>query len=415
MTYRADLHIHSRYSRATSPACTLEGLHHWAQLKGVAVVGTGDFTHPAWFGELKKKLVPSAPGLYQLRPRAAAAANVAVPAACRADVHFALTAEISSIYKRDGRVRKIHSLVLAPDLASVARINRRLAAIGNIHSDGRPILGLDPRDLLDILLEANPACALIPAHIWTPWFALLGSKSGFDGLEACFGDRAAAIFAVETGLSSDPPMNGRVSALDAVALVSNSDLHSPANLGRNANVFFGAPDYFAMLNGLRHKNPAVCGGTIDLFPEEGKYHLDGHRACGFCCLPDESRRLGDRCPRCGEPLVLGVLHRVLALADRPEGFRPPSALPCTHIIPLPELLGEGLDAGPNTKKVQQAYQRLLSACGPELNILLNVPVAQVEPHGPPRLAEALRRLRAEQVRRQGGYDGLYGTITVLDA
>lgn len=413
-TYLADLHIHSRYSRATSPACTLEGLQHWAQLKGVAVVGTGDFTHPAWFAELKKKLIPSAPGLYRLRPAPAAVGNADVPATCRSAVHFILTGEISSIYKRDGRVRKIHSLVLAPDLDTVAKINTRLAAIGNIHSDGRPILGLDPRRLLDILLEAHPACVLIPAHIWTPWFALLGSKSGFDSLEDCFGDLAPSIFAVETGLSSDPPMNWRVSRLDAVALVSNSDLHSPANLGRNANLFHGPPDYFAMLEGLRRKDPAVFGGTIDLFPEAGKYHLDGHRACGFSCTPDESRRLADRCPRCGQPLVLGVLHRVLALADRPEGFCPPTARPCEYVIPLPELLGELLHIGPNSKKVQQTYERLLEACGPELALLLHTPAEQVEPHGPPRLGEALRRLRAGQVLRRGGYDGAYGSVTVFE-
>ncbi|MEI8243422.1 MAG: endonuclease Q family protein [bacterium] len=409
----ADLHIHSRFSRATSRNCTLEGLHHWAQLKGVTVAGTGDFTHPGWLSELSTKLVPAAPGLYQLRPEAAAAADADVPDACRAPVRFMLTGEISSIYKRAGRVRKVHSLVLAPDLETVAKINGRLGAIGNLRSDGRPILGLDPRNLLEILLEASPACALIPAHIWTPWFAMLGSRSGFDSLAECFGDLAPHIFAVETGLSSDPPMNRRVRSLDAVALVSNSDLHSPANLGRNASVFLGAPDYFSMLDGLRRKDPAVCGGTIDLFPEEGKYHLDGHRACGVVCTPEESRRLGNNCPKCGQPLTLGVLHRVLALADRPEGERPPGALPCRHIIPLCELLGELLQAGAGSKKVQAAYRKLLAACGPELDILLRVPPEQLDAHGPPRIGEAIRRLRAEKVFRRGGYDGEFGVVTVF--
>ena len=413
-SYRADLHVHSRYSRATSRDCTLEGLHHWAQLKGVTVVGTGDFTHPGWFQELSAKLIPATPGLYRLRPAPTATADCDVPETCRAPVRFLLTGEISSIYKRDGRVRKVHSLVLAPDLETVAQINARLGALGNIRSDGRPILGLDPRNLLEILLEASPACALIPAHIWTPWFAMLGSRSGFDSLEACFGDLAPHVFAVETGLSSDPPMNWRVRFLDAVALVSNSDLHSPAKLGRNANVFFGAPDYFALLDGLRRKDPAVCGGTIDLFPEEGKYHLDGHRACGFVCKPEESQRCGNRCPKCGEPLTLGVLHRVLALADRPAGVRPRGALPHRYIIPLAELLGELLDVGACSKKAQRTYQKLLAACGPELDILLHTPIKQLDEHGPARLGEAVRRLRAGKVFRRGGYDGEFGVVTVFD-
>ena len=411
--YIADLHVHSRYSRATSRDCDLGGLHHWAQRKGVAVVGTGDFTHPAWFKELSSNLEPAEPGLYRLRRKVAAAADRGVPAACRADVRFLLSGEISSIYRRDGRVRRVHSLVLAPDLETVAKFNTRLARLGNIASDGRPILKLDPRDLLDLLLEAHPACALIPAHIWTPWFAMLGSMSGFDSLEACFGDRARQVFAVETGLSSDPPMNWRVSGLDAVALVSNSDLHSPSALGRDANVFFGRPDYFRMLDGLRRRDPAVCGGTIDLFPEEGKYTLDGHRACGFSCAPAETRRLGGRCPRCGKPLTIGVLSRVEALAGRPAGFRPPGALPHAYIIPLPELLGEVLGVGPAAKKVRAACDALLAACGPELAILRDVPPDALDAHGPPRLSEAVRRLRAGQVVRRGGYDGVYGTVRAL--
>jgi len=413
-SYLADLHVHSRFSRATSRACTLEGLHHWAQRKGVRVVATGDFTHPGWFAELSARLIPAEPGLFRLRPACAAAADRDLPATCRAPVRFLLSTEISSIYKRNGRVRKIHSLVFAPDLETVAKINARLDAIGNIRSDGRPILGLDPRQLLEIILEANPACALVPAHIWTPWFAMLGSRSGFDSLAECFGELAPHIFAVETGLSSDPPMNWRVSSLDHVALVSNSDLHSPANLGRNANVFFGEPDYFVLLDGLRQRDPAICGGTIDLFPEEGKYHLDGHRACKFSCAPEESRRLKNRCPHCGEPLTLGVLHRVLALADRPEGARPAGALPCQHIIPLAELLGELLDVGCTSKKVKAAYDKLLAACGPELPILLDAPVETLAPHAPPRFEEAIRRLRAGKVFRRGGFDGEFGVVTVFE-
>ena len=414
MHYLADLHIHSHLSRATSGECNLEGLHHWAQLKGVRVVGTGDFTHPAWYAELAAKLVPSASGLYRLRPEVAESANQGVPPACRAEVEFILSAEISSIYKRADKVRKVHCLVLVPDLATAAKINARLDKLGNIKSDGRPILGLDPRDLLEIVLEANPAGCLIPAHIWTPWFSMLGSKSGFDSLEECFGELSPHIFAAETGLSSDPPMNWRVSSLDSVALVSNSDLHSPSNLARDANLFFGSPDYHVMLGGLRRKDPAVCGGTVDLFPEEGKYHLDGHRKCEVVFEPEESLAHNCLCPKCGKELVLGVLHRVVELADRPKGARPPHALPNQYIIPLDELLGEIHGVGAASKKVTAAYQRILADFGPEMEILLTLAPERLAEKGHALLAEAIRRVRAGEVIRQGGYDGEYGVIRVFN-
>ena len=413
MAYIADLHTHSYLSRATSKQCTLPGLHAWAQRKGVRLVGTGDCTHPAWYGQMKEMLVESAPGLYRLRDELAAEADEQVPASCRAHVDFIITGEISSIYKRGERVRKVHSLVLLPDLDTAARINARLDALGNIKSDGRPILGLDPRDLLQIMLEANPRAVLIPAHIWTPWFSMLGSKSGFDSLQECFGDLSTHIFAAETGLSSDPPMNWRVSGLDELCLVSNSDLHSPANMGRNANVFRGEPDYFALCDALRSKDPARCGGTIDLFPEEGKYHCDGHRKCGVCLEPEESLALDGLCPACGKPLVLGVLHRVAALADRPKGARPDSALPCEHIIPLAELLAEIFGCGTGTKKVAQAYQRMLQALGPEMGILREVDTAAIDRRGPSLLGEAVRRVRAGRVICRPGYDGEYGEIRVF--
>ncbi|NOY82714.1 MAG: UvrD-helicase domain-containing protein [Kiritimatiellaeota bacterium] len=413
MVFTADLHVHSHLSRATSRECNLEGLHRWAQLKGIRVVGTGDFTHPAWFAEIGEKLVGSVPGLFRLRAEFARAAEGEVPAACRGPVEFMLTAEISHIYKRGGRVRKVHSLVLAPDLETVAGINRRLDALGNLKSDGRPILGLDPRDLLDIVLETNPDAYLIPAHIWTPWFSMLGSKSGFDSLEECFGDLSPHVFAVETGLSSDPPMNWRVSALDRLVLVSNSDLHSPQRMARNANIFRTDPDFFAMRDALRDKDPERFGGTLDLFPEEGKYHLDGHRKCGVCFEPEESLSHDNLCPVCGKPLVLGVLHRVTELADRPKGARPDNALPCEHIIPLPELLAELFECGENTKKVQRAYRRLLERLGPELRILRELPPDDIERVGPALIGEAVRRVRDGNVVRRGGFDGEYGVIRVF--
>jgi uncharacterized protein (TIGR00375 family) len=410
MSFVADLHVHSYLSRATSRDCTLEGLYRWAQLKGVRVVATGDCTHPAWSAELQSRLVPSRPGLYRLRDDLAATVDATVPPSCRAPVEFVLSGEISSIYKRDGRTRKVHSLLLLPDLESSTRLNARLDSIGNIRSDGRPILGLDPRDLLSMVLDAHPEALFIPAHIWTPWFSMLGSMSGFDSAEECFGDLVHQIFAVETGLSSDPPMNWRVSSLDRFALVSNSDLHSPANLARNANVFRGDVDFFAMRNALRSPAGDQYGGTLDLFPEEGKYHADGHRKCGVCLEPEESLRLAGLCPACGKPLVLGVLHRVAALADRPQGHRPATASEHEYIIPLPELLAELLDCGRASQKVSRTYDALLRGFGPELRILRELPTETLARAEPALLAEAIRRVRAQAVLRKPGYDGEYGVV-----
>jgi uncharacterized protein (TIGR00375 family) len=411
--YYADLHIHSRHSRATSPACTPEGLARWAQLKGVGVCGTGDCTHPAWFTELREKLVEDAPGLYALKPGLRATVDGDVPETCRASVRFAVTGEISSIYRRDGRCRKVHSVVLLPSLEAAGRLNTRLARLGNILSDGRPTLGLDPRDLLGLLLEIDPRAALIPAHIWTPWFSMLGAKSGFDSLEECFGDLSPHIFAVETGLSSDAPMNHRIRCLDRVALVSNSDLHSPANLGRNANLFFGEPSFDAMMDGLRAKDPAVCGGTVHFFPEEGKYHFDGHRACRVRLTPEESMANGNLCPACGKPVTIGVLHRVVELERRQGAAAPPARitrLPYRHTVPLPELLAQQLGTAPSSKKVEAAYVRTLAQAGPELPLLLDAPDATLEALGD--LGQAITKVREGRVIREGGYDGEYGVIRV---
>lgn len=409
--YYADLHIHSRYSRATSPTCTPEELFKWAQLKGVGVCGTGDCTHPAWFAELSEKLCEDAQGLYALKPALRAAASADVPDSCRAPVRFLVTGEISSIYKRGGKVRKVHSVILLPSLDAAARLNVRLARIGNIHSDGRPILGLDPRNLLELLLESDPHAALIPAHIWTPWFSMLGAKSGFDSLEECFGDLTPHIFAVETGLSSDAPMNHRIRCLDRVALVSNSDLHSPANLGRNANLFFGAPSYDALLNALRSRDPAVCGGTVDLFPEAGKYHLDGHRACGVCQEPAESMTHGNRCPVCAKELTIGVLHRVVELEQKQTPATAPiERLPYHYIIPLPELLAQHVATSAQSKKVSSAYRRLLAEAGAELPLLLDANQGRLNELG--AIGQLILHMRDGHVTRQGGFDGEYGSICV---
>jgi DNA helicase-2/ATP-dependent DNA helicase PcrA len=413
MSFHADLHVHSKYSRATSGDLDLHHLALWAKKKGITVVGTGDFTHPAWMAAIKDELVPAEPGLFRLRDdlEAAVAAELGAYAVAAAPVRFLLEVEISTIYKQGDRVRKVHHLLYAPDLASADRMVQRLARIGNLASDGRPILGLNSRDLLEICLSAGEGCYLIPAHIWTPWFSVFGSKSGFDTFVECYGDLSPHIFALETGLSSDPPMNWRLSMLDRFRLVSNSDAHSPGNLGREACRFDCALDYFAMKNALA--TGAGFGGTVEFYPEEGKYHLDGHRACGFRCGPEESRRLGNKCPVCGAPLTIGVLSRVLELADRVVEVPPPLAAPFRSFVPLPEMLGELARTGPKSKTVQGSYERLVARLGPELTILGDTPLDDIGRVATPLLVEAVRRLRAGEVIREGGYDGEYGTIRLF--
>jgi uncharacterized protein (TIGR00375 family) len=411
MNYIADLHIHSLFSRATSKASNLAGLFAWALVKGIDVVGTGDFTHPGWFSQLKEQLVPAEPGFFRLKDENVAPALPGITPAPRS-VRFVLTAEISSIYKRGGQVRKIHNILFAPDLESVARINRRLAAIGNIESDGRPILGLDSRDLLEILLEECPEGFLVPAHIWTPWFALFGSKSGFDVIEDCFGDLTEHIFALETGLSSDPDMNRLVSALDRFSLISNSDCHSPGKLGREANMFSTDFNYFAMREAIK-KTGRGFTGTIEFYPEEGKYHLDGHRKCGVCLEPLESSRLNDICPVCGRPLTIGVSHRIFALADRREPVYPPEAPLVYSLIPLPEVLGEIAGYGPGSKTVLREYARVISRFGSEFDLLLNTPVVEIKQMSTV-LAEAVKRIREKEVIKKPGFDGEFGVIHVFE-
>lgn len=428
MSFIADLHIHSRFSRATSTALTVPHLAAWAACKGIDVLGTGDFTHPQWRAELREQLVPDEEsGLYRLRgaPEPIEALAGSRPAQPEATGHdggprFCLQAEISSIYKRGGQVRKVHNLVFVPTLEDADRLSERLGLIGNLHSDGRPILGLDSRDLLEILLECVPGGVLIPAHVWTPWFALFGSKSGFDRPEDCFGDLTEHIFALETGLSSDPAMNRLLSQLDGYALISNSDAHSGANLGREANLFEGRPSYagmFAALRATARREPQDgldCRflGTMEFYPEEGKYHLDGHRACGVVLEPAEARELGDICPVCGRPLTIGVLHRVLELADRaapPALAREPEALP---LVPLAEVMGEILGVGAASRKVRERYGRALTELGPELDILCRLPVADVRAWWEP-LGEAVARMRAGDVIREAGFDGQYGTVRLF--
>lgn len=416
-SFVADLHIHSKYSRACSRDLTLPNLAWWARRKGVAVLGTGDFTHPAWYDHLRETLHPAEPGLYRLAPEAEREIARQLPPrladeAESAPVRFMLSVEISTIYKRGDRTRKVHHLVYLPDLAAVARFNTALGRIGNLGSDGRPILGLDSRDLLEITLTASPDGYLVPAHIWTPWFSALGSKSGFDAIADCYADLAEHIFAVETGLSSDPEMNWRVGSLDRYQLVSNSDAHSPPALAREATVFDSARDYYAIREALRTGDGLA--GTIEFFPEEGKYHADGHRLCGVNWAPEQTRAADGRCPECGKPLTVGVLNRVEELADRPTGHRPAQARDVTHLVPLAELLGEINTVGPRSKKVMGKLNDLIAALGPELKILTRTPIPEINRVGGELLAEGIRRLRRGEVRRVSGFDGEYGVITLFD-
>ena len=351
MEFIADLHVHSKYSRATAKNLDLENLYIAAQLKGVTVVGTGDFTYPAWFSEICEKLEPAEPGLFKLKKDYAKYCDQDIPQSCRNKVRFILTTEISNIYKKNNKTRKNHNLVLLPDLAAVKKFNVKLDNIGNIKSDGRPILGLDARNLLEIMLETSERGFFIPAHIWTPWFSLLGSKSGFDSVEECFEDLTPHIFAVETGLSSDPPMNWRVSGLDGLTLVSNSDAHSPMNVGREANLFNTALSFADIKSALKTGDPEKFLGTFEFYPEEGKYHLDGHRNCAVRLWPQKTMSYDGKCPVCGKGLTLGVLYRVQELADRAEDAKPHNRHAYHSIIQLAEILSEILRVGPKSKKI----------------------------------------------------------------
>ncbi|WP_028582461.1 UvrD-helicase domain-containing protein [Desulfogranum japonicum] len=422
MKYIADLHIHSAFSRATSKASNLQGLAAWAAIKGINVIGTGDFTHPEWYTHLCEQLVEDEPGMYRLRDEYLDCDSFLPPELqgmkTVEQVRFVLTAEISSIYKKAGRVRKNHNILFAPDLESVSRINRKLATIGNIHSDGRPILGLDAKDLLDIMLELAPEGFLVPAHIWTPWFSLFGSKSGFDTIEECFEELTPHIFALETGLSSDPEMNRCISSLDRFTLISNSDCHSPAKLGREANIFNTELSFYHMRDAIRKPRNAeekqVFEATIEFYPEEGKYHCDGHRKCQICYEPEESIKHDNLCPVCNKPLTIGVLNRVVELADRTSPQYQPYDPAVYSITPLAEVLSELLNVGPASKKVSQAYARAIGTFGSEFSILIDVPLEEIGAKSNALFQEAIRRIRENEVIRKPGYDGEFGVIRVFE-
>lgn len=410
MKFYTDLHLHSHYSRATSKDLDLEHLSLWAQLKGIQVVGTADFVHPKWLNELKEKLEPAEEGFFKLKSEFVQKTEQEVPKACRGEVRFMLTVEISNIYKRLEKVRKIHNIVFAPSFNAAERIQAKLETIGNIRSDGRPILGLDSRDLLEIVLESDPLSYLIPAHIWTPWFSALGSKGGFDRMEDCFADLTKHIFAVETGLSSDPPMNWRLSQLDPFVLVSNSDAHSPPKLAREATIYNTDFSYRGIYKALSDSQDKGLIGTIEFFPEEGKYHYDGHRSCQMRLHPKETIKNKGLCPACQKPATIGVMARVEELADHGEGRKSPRARPYYNLIPLPEIIAQAKDVGVHSKAVEGLYGQMLSRLGNELFILQEASLKDIEKASGDLVAEGVERMRQGKVNIAAGYDGEYGTI-----
>jgi uncharacterized protein (TIGR00375 family) len=387
-----------------------EALWKWAQLKGISIMGTGDFTYPAWLAELKEKIEPTGNGLFTLKKEFQLKD---VPDSCRGDVFFMLSCEISSIYKKNGRTRKVHSIIYVPDFIDAENIYKALSKIGNLNSDGRPILGLGAKELLKIVMDICPESLFVPAHAWTPHFSVFGAVSGFDSLEECFDELAPHICAIETGLSSDPSMNRRLSALDRITLMSNSDAHSPAKIGREANILNTEYSYNAVADAIRTKKGFL--GTIEFFPQEGKYHNDGHRLCKVNLSPKETVAHNYLCPVCSRELTVGVMHRVDKLADREEGFKTLGSLPFYSIIPLPEILAETLQVGPASKKVDTAYQGLLQELGNEFKILLDSPLNDIEGAGSPLIREAISRMRTGHVRITPGFDGEFGKIKIFDS
>ena len=404
-----DLHIHSRFSMATSKEGTPENMDFWARKKGISLIGTGDFTHPVWREELRERLKPEGNGLYRLRYEYVREESRKFPGE---GTRFVVSGEISSIYKKNGKTRKVHNVILLPSLEAADAMAQRLEKIGNIHSDGRPILGLDSHDLLEMMLDVCPEGILIPAHIWTPHFSVLGAKSGFDSVEECFEELTPYVHALETGLSSDPAMNWRISKLDRYQLVSNSDAHSPSKLGREANLL----DIDCSYEGLYQAIQTGEGleGTVEFFPEEGKYHFDGHRKCGVSLSPVEAERLGGICPVCGKKLTMGVDHRVEQLADRTEGFVKEDGKKYESLVPLPEVISACMGYSTASKKVQGCFEQMLQTLGTEYDILRNVPAEDIKSCAGERIAEGIENVRTGNVKRIPGYDGEYGKIELFD-
>jgi len=392
----ADFHIHSRYSRACSKYLTVAELAKWAKIKGIGVLGTGDFTHPLWLQELQAHLRPTGTGLFEFQ-----------------GARFMLTSEVNTLYYKDAKAHQIHHLLFAPSFETVERINRELESFGSLSLDGRPMLRMEPWRLVEIVLGIEPRCLVVPAHVWTPHFAIFGSNSGFDSVEECFERQADNIFALETGLSSDPAMNWRLKALDRYALISNSDAHSARKIGREANVFDCPPDYDAIITAIKTKDRSTFLFTIEFFPEEGKYHYDGHRACQVRWTPAQTKQHNFRCSSCGKRVTVGVMHRVNELADRPEGVVPDNAIPFKRMVPLEEIIAEALDANVGTKAVEREYQNLIYKGGTEFNVLLHVRDDALRAMTEAKIAEGILSVREGRVLVEPGYDGEYGKVRLF--
>ncbi|MBI4597485.1 MAG: DNA helicase UvrD [Candidatus Omnitrophica bacterium] len=392
----ADFHIHSRYSRACSKDLSVPELAKWAKIKGIGVLGTGDFTHPQWLEELKDGLRETGRGLYE-----------------HGATQFLLSAEVNTLFYKAGKAHQIHHVILAPSIASVERINQELEAFGSLSIDGRPTLRMEAWRLVEVVLGIEPRCLIVPAHAWTPWFSIFGSTSGFDTVEECFEHQAENIFALETGLSSDPAMNWRLSTLDRYTLLSNSDSHSARRIGREANVFDCELTYDAIIGAIKAKNPKQFLSTLEFFPEEGKYHFDGHRVCKIRWAPAESRRHGLRCTVCGKKIIVGVMHRVDDLADRPEGARPANAIPFRNIVPLDEIIAEALEVGVGTQAVDREYQKIIYTCGTELRAVLEAPEEELRKATTPKIADGILRMRAGDITVEPGFDGEYGKVRIF--
>ena len=392
----ADFHIHSRYSRATSGEMNVREISQCAKVKGIDILGTGDFTHPHWLDELEDCLKPVSYGVYEY-----------------GGVHFFLTGEISCIYSQGGRVRKIHILIFAPSFEVVHKLNNELSRLGNLYADGRPILGISAKELAKIVLEISSECFVVPAHIWTPWFSLFGANSGFDDIEECFGELTSQIYALETGLSSDPEMNWALSGLDRFTLISNSDAHSPASLGREANIFNCRIDYREIVSAIKNREKDKFLGTIEFFPQQGKYHYDGHRNCKVCLSPQETKNYNKTCPRCGKPLTIGVMHRVCELADREIGYKPEGAIPFTSLVVLRDVISQAIGKTSKSTEVDKLYHYLIEKFGSEFKIMLTVPFDELyKVH--PRIAEGTARVRERKVKISPGHDGVYGKVRIFE-
>jgi len=396
MNFIADFHIHSKYSRATSNQLDLNQLSEWAKIKGVGLIGTGDFTHPLWFETLRTKLTPTPYGLFEYQ-----------------GVHFILTTEVNTLFYRGGKAKNVHHLIFSPSLEAVEKMSQELAFFGDLASDGRPLLTMEARQLVKIVLGIEPRAFIVPAHAWTPHFAIFGSQSGFDSVEECYEEEAKHIFALETGLSSDPPMNWRLSRLDRYALISNSDCHSARRIAREANCFACDLNFDKIREAIRAKDPKQFLFTVEFFPEEGKYHFDGHRKCNVVWSPSETKAHKGRCSACGKPVTIGVMNRVDALADRPEGFRPQTIIPYRNMVPLDEIISEGIGVGVASQAVEREYFRLIRELGTEFFILFEAEEEALRKHANPKVAEGILRVREGKLKIHPGYDGEYGKVEIF--